>query len=201
MAIEKTPHHVHFISRIQESYPSAKFVAMQRDPFEFLLSYKFQGAQKDESVRELFSKIYHPILASIICRNYLKSFLDVKRRHPEAVRFFNTNELKENAAEVYQNILEFLGLPAAPFAPGKIESNSSFSDQVRPELEPIDLFWLNLIAGRLISQSGYVCRDSRVSIGDVVVSLLKLPASVYFVLRTVMPRQGKQLRYLFRLLR
>lgn len=52
--IEKTPHHVDWISRIKDACPNAKFVVMVRGAYGFMLSYKHQGDRKSPSVKRRF---------------------------------------------------------------------------------------------------------------------------------------------------
>ena len=69
--IEKTPHHIQYTDRILNFFPETKFIVLMRDPYEWMLSYKFQGSQKSTELRSIFKKIYHPITAALVWKkNY-----------------------------------------------------------------------------------------------------------------------------------
>src|SRR5262249_18626036 len=68
--VEKTPHHLLYSGRILRHFPDARFVAMMRDPYSFLLSYKHQrGHENSDASRRRFRRRYHPAGGALVWRN------------------------------------------------------------------------------------------------------------------------------------
>ena len=82
-------------------------------------------------------------------------------------------DVRSHPGTVLAEVQAFLGLdPADLSAP---PSNTSFPTGPRPELAPVDVFWMNRIAGRAIRRAGYRLRPSGASPLAVLRSALALP--------------------------
>ena len=151
--IEKTPHHIQYTERILTFYPEAKFICLIRDPYEWLLSYKYQGSQKaNMAVRKVFRRIYHPLFASLIYRRSVKEILRIS---PEKNVLVVSNE-KLNDAETTNKILAFIGVQNEKIS---LEpKNSSFVNLKKPELSPTDIFWINSVCKKVILKGGIVLK-------------------------------------------
>lgn len=167
--VEKTPHHVNWIPRIVEALPKAKFVIMVRDPYRFMLSYKHQGDRKSELSRKNLSSLYHPLGCAYMWRKYMKSAMRNSRRFPSQTLILTFEKLKCSPGNCWIRLLSFYGIPEAPFMPVG-EKNSSFQG-IERKLEPIDVFWMNVIARSHIRAGGYNVQSSGVSFREVVISI------------------------------
>lgn len=100
--IEKTPHHIHFISRIMNYFPEAKFVVLKREFTEFLKSYKYQGSQfSDPRIRRSFRLKYHPAISCMIYRKYIRSienFVDL-----DSVLIIDNKEINLKLSDIYRH--------------------------------------------------------------------------------------------------
>jgi hypothetical protein len=200
-AIEKTPHHVNFIDRIQNRYPDAKFIVTQRDPYEFMLSYKYQGGQTNEQVRDLFRRVYHPFLCAIVCRRYMQSFATLMDSEAQ-IKSIQLTQIRSDAPKVLEEIEDFLGVEKGHMGVKIAPSNSSFAyEQDRPTLSPVDVFWMNLVCGKHFAALNIMRQESSVPALEVMKSIIHLPITMFHIFRHLLPRHGNQLRHMFRLLR
>lgn len=174
-AIEKTPHHIHSIDKLAGVYPDAKFIVMFRSAYEFMVSYKYQGQQSENRVRQTFKKIYHPFTASMVWKKYAAMVNHATSHHAQRAMIVPTDSLKEDAPEQLRRIMAFLGLGQHDPAQVIPESrNTSFPDGVRPEPAASDLFWMNLIAGRYIKHKRPVPKSPG-ALAGIGLSVLSLP--------------------------
>lgn len=153
--IEKTPHHIQYLNRILSFYPNAKFIVLIRDPYKWLLSYKFQGSQKNENIRTVFKDIYHPLFAALVWR---KNFIATQRAlklHPEKCLVLKNEDL--NNSNTKQNLYSFMNIDFEELALEQI--NSSFSKIKKPTLDSADIYWMNFIAKKYIMGSSYEYRS------------------------------------------
>jgi hypothetical protein len=163
--IEKTPHHIDWIPRIKEQLPAAKFVMMIREPYGFMRSYKHQGDRKPEPARLRFERQYHPLGCALIWRRYIRSAMFAKKNYGDSVLWVEFDELRESSEAVWSNILAFFELPYVSLKMVK-EQNSSFTVKSN-SLDPIDVFWMNLIAGSDMRKAGYSSRRSGVALSSI----------------------------------
>lgn len=193
LVLEKTPHHVNWLKRIRHAYPRARVVVMVRDPYGFMRSYKHQGDRKRPDVQGRFRARYHPAACALVYRRSLAS-ARAARSVPGTLHV-HFDDVRHMPDRVLDEVQAFLGLaPASLTVP---PSNSSFPQGARPDLDPIDVFWMNRIAGREIRRAGYAVRPSGAGPAAVARSLLGLPAW----LGTVYGHKTLSLRYLIRWLR
>lgn len=142
IAIEKTPHHIHYVDKIRKHFPDSKLIVMYRDIRGFMLSYKYQYARYSDKSRENFKRMYHPLACVWVYRKYQKAiehcsslpntlmidYEDLKKDNfPTAKRAYNFLEL-----ELPKNI--------------NIEKvNSSFEKKKEnPSLSLDDELWISL---------------------------------------------------------
>lgn len=175
LAIEKTPHHLNWIDRILAHLPEARFVVMVREPYSFMLSYKHQGDRKAERVRIAFARRYHPLAAALIWRASIRTAADVATRHPDRSLVTPFDLLRVDAAGTLERVQRFLGLPVEPIAERVPPDNTSFPGGVRPHLQPEDLFWMRLIAGRAMRTHGFTPRPTPFAPLRIAWSMLRLP--------------------------
>lgn len=190
--IEKTPHHIHYTKRILTFYPEAKFIAVIRDPYEWLLSYKYQGSQKaNKAIRKVFRRIYHPLFASLV---YLKNVKEILRLSTEKNVLVLRNE-KLNDAETTNKILVFIGVQNEKIS---LEpNNSSFVNLKKPELSPIDIFWINFVCKKVILKGGYSIKNLKVNPIYILISIFSIIPAIYYSVR-YMSSYGNIFIYLFK---
>jgi hypothetical protein len=195
--VEKTPHHIDWIERISENLPDTRFIVMIRDPYGFMLSYKHQGDRKIGKAKEHFSRLYHPIGCALVWRRYMSSARSAKKRFSDSIRIVEFECLKNSPEESWESVLQFFELPSYPLV-SVLQQNSSFLSE-RKELSSIDLFWMNLIAGRELARAGYAKRASGVHLREFFHSLLSLlPWSIYVTRRLSSSVSGSLLKYLLK---
>lgn len=174
IAVEKTPHHLNWIARIKDAFPDAKFVATYRDPYDFLLSYKYQGGQLNERVREMFRRQYHPLLGAIIWRSYMRSILHASHKYADSVLTIPFWEINNDPNGVMDKVFQFFGGKWGIHQPLAREG-SSFVAPTKPVLQADDIFWMNLIARKEIVNGGFSLRRLDPKIGCIARSILTLP--------------------------
>lgn len=173
--VEKTPHHVNHIDRIMRYYPDAKFIAMYREPYSFMLSYKHQGDRQSDRVKKVFQNFYHPLGCAIVWRRYMKGMLDLMHRDLANVHIVEFSSIKKNPVGVLQAVQEFLGLRRLEDIADP-PRNTSFPDAERPELKPDDIFWMNLVCGGVMKRVGVEPRaPGRNSFIPIVRSMMMVP--------------------------
>lgn len=146
--VEKTPHHLQHLDRIFKAMPDARVVVMLRSPADFLRSYKHQGDRKSPEIKKVFHRLYHPMLASLVCRRGLQEGLRASKRWPDALLMVRLEEVRENPAEVMGRIRSHLRLP--DFSDVEFErANSSFEGVAKAPspLSPVETTWLRLLVG------------------------------------------------------
>lgn len=172
LVVEKTPHHVNWLQRIRAAYPHVPVIVMVREPYGFMLSYKHQGERKGGPVGERFGARYHPAACAVVYRRSLKSALDALA-DAQTLRI-EFDSLRTAPEETLADVQRFLGVTELPLAVRA--TNSSFTSGPRPTLDPIDVFWMNCLAGGTIRRAGYGLQKSSVGMGVVLCSLASLPS-------------------------
>ncbi|XAM00173.1 sulfotransferase [Phycisphaeraceae bacterium D3-23] len=172
IAIEKTPHHLNWTTRIEDAMPGARFLIMRRDPYGFMLSYKHQGDRLSNNTRRTFHALYHPIGCALVWRGYVRSIRAACERYPGQTMVVDLHQ-EPDERELLARVVEFFGLAPADLAGNVPRDNTSFPDAKRPELSGADRFWLNRIARQEIAQSGVEkqpvgLRDSFAVLGSVL---------------------------------
>lgn len=174
--VEKTPHHINWVNQIVKVLPNAKFLIMFRDPYDFMLSYKYQGSQGSQKTRKVFRKIYHPLLVSFIWRGYTRSINSALANYPDRVMLVKTADIAKDNPEFFKKVFKHLGVEdvSKTFIPIE-KDNSSFTGDHKPELSSTDIFWMNLIAGKEIIKSGIKMKKYKINIFSNLLSFIVLP--------------------------
>ena len=147
--VEKTPHHLQHLDRIFAAMPDARVIVMLRSPAAFLRSYKHQGDRKSPEIKKVFHRLYHPMLASLVCRRGLQEAIRSSKRWPDALMMVRLEEVREDPVGVMGRIRAHLDLP--DFSDVQFEqANSSFEGvaQKPSPLSPVETTWLRLLVGR-----------------------------------------------------
>ena len=147
--VEKTPHHLQHLDRIFEAMPDALVLVMLRSPEAFLSSYKHQGDRKSPEIKKVFHRLYHPMLASLICRRGLQEAIRCSERWADALMMVKLEEIREDPTGVMGRIRSHLGLPE--FLDVQFQqANSSFEGVSKDPspLSPVETTWLRLLVGR-----------------------------------------------------
>ena len=142
---EKTPHHIHFYSRIIKYFPEARFILCYRDVFDFIKSNKFQGLQYNKDIRNKFKSNYHPLISSLTYRKYHSSINLISDKNN--VIKVNLNDLNHT---MVSTTLNFFNIKYSVQDLLKDKVNSSFektSDKRNYKLDSSDLFWIFVILG------------------------------------------------------
>jgi hypothetical protein len=194
--IEKTPHHIQYVDRILSFYPEAKFIILIRDPYKWLLSYKFQGSQKDEKVRNVFKKIYHPLFASLVWRKNYISVQAALNKNSEKCLVIKNEDL--NNIDTNKKVQSFIDIEFEDLSLEHI--NSSFSKINKPKLNAIDVFWMNVIAKKQIKESGYQSKKGQISPYLFIKSIFQMVPAAFYVVK-FLPANKNIFIYLFNYLK
>lgn len=196
--VEKTPHHVNWIPRILNAYPSAKFAVMVRDPYGFMLSYKHQGDRKHGFAKRDLQALYHPFACAYMWRGYMNSALRMHQSFEAQTHIVRFEELRESPEKCWNDVLNFFEVPLASLVTVS-DRNSSFTG-VKRTLKPIDIFWMNLIAGSAIKEGGYLKMKSGVKIVELLGSICGLIPWGFRAAKLLKSRvPGGILKYFFKL--
>ena len=153
--VEKTPHHLNWVDRIVKWLPGARFIITIREPYGFMLSYKYQRGTVQEE-RQLFEQLYHPIACALVYRTYCRMAFRLSRELPEQVLMVRLEEIHREPDAVLDRVQDFFGLKRASDLVGIPEQvYSSFKTGKRPELSAGEKFWMNLLCGDEIMTLGY----------------------------------------------
>lgn len=153
MVVEKTPHHLRWIDRIEAALPGSRYIVMIREPYGFMLSYKHQGDRKREEVRRRFRRRWHPFACALVWRSYMKAMDAAAARHGDQTLVVHFGDVQSNPGDVLDRVQRFLGVDVTDLTGAVPKDNTSFVG-VRPTLAPEDYFWLNLVAGRIMKRHG-----------------------------------------------
>jgi hypothetical protein len=186
--IEKTPHHVRYIDKISRLYPMSRFVIMSRGPYSFMLSYKHQGDRMRGEASVGFGKLYHPIGCALIYRGYVRSIIRGLDCVGSRGLHVDMDDILSEPCSTIEKVELFFGLDN--LSQTLAAANSSFPEAKRPELSPVDRFWINILAGREIKKIGYRMQKVRASNIEVLKSLLKLLPWIFGMLNKFYKIQG-----------
>ncbi|MFC1830699.1 sulfotransferase [Thermodesulfobacteriota bacterium] len=176
LVIEKTPHHINYIGLIRNYLPDARFIIMHRFPYDFMLSFKHQANRKKLNSFEKLSArlVYHPIGCALVWRKFYKSIKNAKEELPASsyceIIF---EDLKNSPDETLKIVQKFLGVDIVPNLSSKMK-NTSFPTGKRPQLKSDDIFWMNLICHKELSDTG-VKKLNCPNISDIFISFIKIP--------------------------
>ena len=198
--IEKTPRHVNWADRIMEGLPETRFVVMVREPYGFMLSYKYQGARKREDLRRAFGRRYHPLGCALIWRANMRAALRLVERHPDRALLVRLEDVERDGPTSLAAVQEFLRLEPCRLVRGlPRRENTSFGENERPELEGAEIFWINLLARSEIERGGFQRRTESPDLLSVARSILSLPGWASHALSDIQERtEGSTLRYILR---
>ena len=83
--VEKTASEGKNVLSTAKKMRDARFILTMREPVGFLLSYKYQGAQFNQEIRDRHEARYHPLLAVLIWRLTYRSIRKVQSQYPDRV--------------------------------------------------------------------------------------------------------------------
>ncbi len=195
-AIEKTPHHVNWLERITSEYPQARFLVMFRDAYGFMLSYKHQDERKQLDAGRKFKNLYHPLGCALVWRGYAMAIANALQKYPEHCMSIEYGQLKSEPTKVIERAQKFIGVRVVD---GLVipPDNSSFVNRARPELDAIDIFWMNLVAKNRMKELAIEQKDGNASIFQVIASVVRIPVWVITVLtRFLIDGRIKSIAYL-----
>lgn len=194
--VEKTPHHINWVGRINEKYRKVKFILMFRNAYEFMLSYKHQGDRMEKSVEKKFNELYHPLGCSYVYKKYTSSILRTAKEDKSLL--VKLESVKNRPREVLVEVQKFLEVEVVEGVEIP-RQNTSFPQDDPPELDNIDHFWMNLVAGSEMKKTGQRISQRSPSVRKILNSLLTIPVWFY---RTAKHLSGYQMssawRYLSR---
>lgn len=189
VVIEKTPHHLNHIARIEKWYPDSRYIIMVRDPYSFMLSYKNQGLQRSAEHRKHMARYFHPIGCALVWRGYARQAANEIKRLGDRAILVRFEDLKADPEAVWERVVGFLGIQPTPL-PHVDDKNSSFSKHERPTLSGVDLFWMNLIAKDTITNLGYDKRNASLPLFSVIGSLFSLVPCSIRILKEISSRSS-----------
>lgn len=201
IVIEKTPHHLNHIAKIEKWYPDSRYIIMVRDPYSFMLSYKNQGLQRSVERRKRMARYFHPIGCALVWKGCArKAAIEIKRLGDRAI-LVHFQDLKADPDGVWERVVGFLGIKPTPL-PRVDDKNSSFSKHERPKLSGVDVFWMNLIARDTITNLGYEKRNASVPLFSVIGSLFSLvPCSIRILREISLRSSGSFIGYVWNWIR
>lgn len=180
--LEKTPHHVHWLPRVAAAFPHAKFVVVRRDPYSFIASLLHLGDRLGGRWQRALDRPWrHPLLAALAWRGYMLSIERALQRYPERIVVVETHELRGMPDDVLERVQSFLELDVLELPTHSEGANSSF--RVGPPARPgaADIWWTNLVAGRVMRRNGYELQRVPFRPLSVLSSFLTLPISLAWV--------------------
>ena len=204
VAIEKTPHHVNWIPRINKVLPDSRFIVMVREPYGFMRSYKYQGLQAGERVRRIFERQYHPVQAALVWRGYAKSIIRATEDYSDKVIVIRNEQLIDDPRNVLKRVSRFLGLSSDDISFDTIpaRANSSIVGASKLELDSADYFWMNLIARKQIKNLGYDINNSPYYFVEIVTTFIKLPLWIFRTIYLLNNNSNSNIfKYIFRWLK
>jgi hypothetical protein len=179
--LEKTPHHVHWLERIAPDFPESRFVLLKRDPYDFMLSLRHLGLRiEGRRQRAMDTPWRHPLFCALAWRGYMLSIERALERYGDRIVVIDAGDLRRSPKELLASVQAFLELDVRDLPPADAE-NSSFRTGRRPALRGQDVFWMNLIAGRVMRRNGYERQPYRVRPISLLASLVVLPLSAAYV--------------------
>jgi hypothetical protein len=196
--LEKTPHHVHWLARIAESFPNARFVVVHREPYGFALSFKHLGRRIETTAGRMLDRPWrHPLICALAWRAYMLSIERALDSYRGRILLVDTADLRTNPIAVLEKIQSFLGVAIHQLEQPPPRETSSFRDLPQAELTPEDVLWLNLVAGRVMYRNGYRVRRAPVRPLHLAASVATAFASLAYGL-VLLPGQveGSLLAYL-----
>jgi hypothetical protein len=107
---EKTPENVFFFGRFRALFPSAKFIAIARDPRDVLTSawFFFRSSAPGGEDRETKLAFIRSALPSLA--DGARAMLEFGARHPDAYRMVTYERLREDPEPAVAGLFRFLGL-------------------------------------------------------------------------------------------
>ncbi len=200
--VEKTPHHVNWLDRIWEALPGVRVVLTIREPYGFALSYKHADRIPTIARKREYRRLYHPLGCALVWRTSLRAALRARSLRPGQVLVVDLADVRADEAGTIARVQEFLGIPPAETAGSLPPDNTSFPGEEKPELQPDDLFWINLVCRREMGQLGINRRPAGFAPWRLLISTLKLPIWAFWKLRDLHRRSaGSTLKYIWRWLR
>jgi hypothetical protein len=176
--IEKTPQHVHWLPRVAEGFPEARFILTLRDPYAYMASYQRLGRRIDNKLTRILDLSWrHPLIAALFWRSYSTSIERALARYPDRTLLVRTEDAAGRPGEVLTGVQTFLGLQAADLS-GVEGLNSSFREGEPRALRGTDVLWMNLVAGRVMRRSGYEPRKQKAGVLTTAVSVVTAPLSL-----------------------
>ena len=182
--VEKTPHHLMHLDYVMQQAPDTRVIIMLRTPEAFLNSYKHQGDRKPTATRQSFHRLYHPALAALVCRGYLKATLNAVERYPDNVQILKLEDVSSDPQRALNGMFSHFQLSANSESYFPV-SNSSFVNGVsRDELSRAEITWLSILAGSYARELGFQIPAGCHHIGELLQSLPALVARPFVNLHT-----------------
>lgn len=197
--IEKTPHHINSIELILKFFPRLNIIAMSREPYGFMLSYKHQLDRQriDPGQKASRQKMYHPIGCALVWRRYANRIEQIQQKYPNQIFCVDLSEIKSDPDKVLEDVQKFLKLPIEKTLELP-QVNTSFPLGKRPELKNSDYFWLSLIAGKILKKYPKPKERKSKEILSVIKSVIAIPFWALTVIKNMEKEtNGNVLAYLF----
>ena len=176
---EKTPSHVFYLHQILMDFPEAKVINMIRDPYDFLLSYKYAWQRGGEKLK----KIYHPIITSLLWRKSASAINEIEREYGGNVLTIRYEDLVENSRETFGFVLSFIGEDYVDVNITSLGKNTSFKNN-KSVLDLWEKDICGFICGKVMKKSGYYrVEPSPFFYLSIIKALLLLP--IWFLNNTL----------------
>jgi hypothetical protein len=164
--VEKTPHHIYHVNRILKYLPSARFIITIRNPYSFVLSYKYQrGYQRNAESRRRYEARYHPLVPALVWTRCWRATQQALRDHPDQAMLVRMEDIESNPLDVVKRAESFFMLRHNPEVKGlSAKVNSSFEDGSKSNLLNCEIAWMNLIAGARVREAGYQPQEASIGL-------------------------------------
>ena len=110
--IEKTPHYIKYWKEIVSSFPSSKFIVSYRNPYDWLLSYKYKyltAVSTNTKTIKVIKNQFNIIGCCLNYRSYIKSIISMTNSRPESCILICNDELRLDPVNIHHKINSFLG--------------------------------------------------------------------------------------------
>ncbi len=195
---DQTPRNLLYVEEILQIFPSAKIIAMIRDPRDVVLSQKkkwqrrFLGAKNiplKESVRSWFN--YHPVTIAFLWRQNCRA-ISALSSHP-SVHLVLFEQLIEDSEVIVKDLCTFLQLPFEESMLDVEFIGSSHSKDQKVKgivnntgnwrnggLKSSELYICQYICNTEMTQLGYEPIQIRKNHIMIIISLMSLPFKLFF---------------------
>lgn len=113
IVFEKTPHYIKYWRQISSSFPSSKFVVAYRNPYDWMLSYKFKyltASTSNKRTIQVIKNQYNVIATCLNYRGYIKSIVSIAEYNPNNCILVCNEEMLTHPEKALNLIYDFFNI-------------------------------------------------------------------------------------------